>query len=235
MSTKKLLKGNFPSDLPIWPANAAEAVKIQNQLRYLVKIQDDYGQPKTIAGVDCSYDIKNNLSRAYIIVMDFSSLHIIEEARAELPTEFPYIPGFLSFREIPVILEAMKKLKTQPDMLMVDGQGVAHPRRLGIAAHLGVLTDLPAFGVAKSRLCGKFEELPPHKGATTKLNDKGEMIGYVLRSKERTNPLFISAGHKVSHETALNITIQSLRKHRLPEPTRIADKISKQKNISVLI
>jgi deoxyribonuclease V len=128
-----------------------------------------------------------------------------------------------------VLLEALAQLPEKPDLLMVDGQGVAHPRRLGIAAHLGVLTDIAAIGVAKSRLCGHFKEPGPYKGDHQVLKDRSEMIGYVLRSKDKTNPLFISAGHRITHDTALKLVLQCLIKHRLPEPTRIADKLSKDR------
>ena len=146
-----------------------------------------------------------------------------------MPTGFPYIPGLLSFRELPVVLKALQQLSELPDLLMVDGQGIAHPRRLGIAAHLGIMLDWPAIGVAKSRLTGKYNEPGNRKGDQSPLLDKNEKIGTVLRSKDNTAPLFISPGHRMSQETALEFTLQCLVKHRLPEPTRIADKISKEK------
>lgn len=231
MDSRKIPKNEFPE----WPASAAEAVLIQNRLRHLVSLRDSVKNPKIIAGVDCSYDVKNNLSYGFIVLMRIGELKIFEEVRAELPTHFPYIPGFLSFREVPVILKALEKLKTRPDILMVDGQGFAHPRRVGVASHLGVLAGIPSIGVAKSRLCGRFEEPGETKGAYSQLSDKGEMIGYVLRSKERTKPLFVSAGHGISHASALKITLNCLQKHRLPEPTRIADKLSKEKGDKTIL
>lgn len=215
------------SQLPVWPNNAGEALKIQNLLRHRVALHNDFGKLELVAGVDCSYDIKSNLSYAFITVMKLDELKPLEFVKANLPTEFPYISGFLSFREIPVILKALAKLSLKPDFFMVDGQGIAHPRRFGIASHLGVITNLPSIGVAKSRLCGKFSAPGDLKGSHSSLTDKGEIIGYALRSKERTKPLFISPGHKFDLGTALEITIKTLRKHRLPEPTRLADKISK--------
>lgn len=211
-----------------WPKTPAEAVTVQRELAANVRLTDDFGTLQTIAGIDVSYDMKSNLTRAVIVTMRIGEWETINIHQTLIPTEFPYIPGFLSFREIPAILETMHQLKTIPDLLMVDGQGIAHPRRLGIASHLGVLLDLPAIGVAKSRLTGKYTEPAPSKGATSPLMDKTEQIGTVLRSKERCNPLFISPGHRISHETALKLTLQALGAYRLPEPTRLADKISKE-------
>lgn len=212
-----------------WPVSAAEAVAIQQSLRQRVRIAHNDTPFARIAGIDVSYDISNNLSRAVIVVMDAVSLQLVSTPIAtQIDTAFPYVPGLLSFREIPVILKALSLLDTVPDMLMVDGHGIAHPRRLGIAAHLGVLLDMPSMGVAKKKLIGSYDELGPHKGDSSMLTHKGEMIGTVLRSKEKVKPLFISPGHRLSHEQAVAIARACLLKHKLPEPTRIADKISKQ-------
>ncbi|MDB5478345.1 MAG: endonuclease [Alphaproteobacteria bacterium] len=212
-----------------WPETPKDAVIVQNELRHRVRVENDFGTIKIIAGVDVSYNLKTNLTRAFIVLLDFATLQMQASVRAVLPTAFPYIPGFLSFREIPAILEAMKLLPISPDLLMVDGQGIAHPRGLGIAAHLGVLTGLPAIGVAKSRLVGWNKEPGTQKGDHTPLLHKGARIGTVLRSKEKVKPLFISPGHRVDQDTALEITRQCLTKYRLPEPTRLADKLSKEK------
>jgi len=213
----------------IWPDSAAEAIALQKQLATQVRLADDFAHIRIIAGVDVAYDIKDNISHAVVVTMRLDQLQPLTIIRAQLPTKFPYIPGLLSFREIPVLLEALAQLPESPDLLMVDGQGVAHPRRLGIAAHLGVLTDIPAIGVAKSLLCGRYQEPGLNKGDHTPLLDRGEVIGTVLRSKDKTNPLFISAGHRISQKTALQLVLQCLIKHRLPEPTRIADKLSKDR------
>lgn len=209
------------------PHDASDAIVIQQDLRDHVILDNDFGEIRIIAGVDVSYDIKTDLTRAYIVLFDAYSRDMIASTRAITPTVFPYIPGLLSFREIPALLEAFACLPLQPDLLMVDGQGVAHPRRLGIASHLGVLLDLPAIGVAKKRLCGRHEEIGPAKGDYAPLVHKGEIIGTVLRSKERCNPLFISPGHRIDQSTALAITQDWITRYRLPEPTRIADQISK--------
>jgi deoxyribonuclease V len=213
-----------------WPENAADAVIVQNELRNKTRIENDFGEIEIIAGVDVSYDIKSNLTRAFIVLVDYKTLKPVTSVKAVQPTNFPYIPGFLSFREIPAILEALKLLPQTPDLLMVDGQGIAHPRRMGIAAHLGVLTDMPSIGVAKSRLTGHYTEPGPHKGGQSPLMYKQEKIGTVLRSKDNVKPLFISPGHRVDQDTAIDITMHCLTKYRLPEPTRIADKLSKEKS-----
>jgi deoxyribonuclease V len=211
------------------PSSVAQAIEIQKELRHRVHITDDHRPLHLIAGVDVSYDKKADLTKAFIVLMSYETLQPLKSVTASLPTSFPYVPGLLSFREIPAILQALQQLENLPDLLMIDGQGIAHPRRLGIAAHLGVITNCPAIGVAKSRLIGTFEVLGADKGSAVALMDKGEKIGIVLRSKEKTNPLFISPGHRVSHETALKVTLHCLKGYRLPEPTRIADKLSKAK------
>lgn len=222
-----VLNTNFPNI--VWPTNAIEAIDIQKKLQDKVRIYDNFTKIDYIAGIDCSYDIKRNLSFAIIVIMKLDELRPLEVVRAELPTNFPYIPGLLSFREIPVILTAFKQLKIQPDLLMVDGHGIAHPRRLGIAAHLGVLLELPSIGVAKSKLVGEYKEPNITKGSWNDLTDKNIKIGTVLRSKNKVKPLFISPGHKIGQQKTLEIVLKCLTKYRLPEPTRIADKISKIK------
>lgn len=212
-----------------WPNNASDAIALQKELRSKARIENDFGEIKTLAGIDVSYDVKENTSRAVIVTMKLADLAPLQTIVVDAPTTFPYISGLLSFREIPVILQALKQLQVKPDLLMVDGQGIAHPRRLGIAAHLGVLTNIPSIGVAKSRLTGTYQEPGPNRGDMSPLMDKTERIGTVLRSKVKTNVLFISPGHRVDQDTAVQITLQCLRGYRLPEPTRIADKISKQR------
>lgn len=213
----------------IWPANAKEAIIMQQELRNKVQLHDDFTKIEYIAGIDCSYDIKRNLSFAIIVIMRLHELIPMEIVRAELPTRFPYVPGLLSFREIRVILEAYKQLKICPDLLMVDGHGIAHPRRLGIAAHLGVLLDTPAIGVTKSKLTGQYKEPQSTKGSKSELKDNAIKIGTVLRSKDKVKPLFISPGHRIGQDNAVELVLQCLTKYRLPEPTRMADKISKIK------
>lgn len=210
------------------PQTVAQARATQDVLRARLRIVDAFPTPlETIAGVDVGYDLARDLAHASIVVLTLDGLVLRAQARAYAPPGFPYVPGLLAFREIPAILAALAQLPTTPDVLMVDGHGIAHPRRMGIAAHLGVLLDLPSVGVAKSRLTGHFEEPGAHKGAYSVLRSGKEQIGVVLRSRERVKPLFVSPGHRVSMDTALALTLRCLTRYRLPEPTRQADRLSK--------
>jgi deoxyribonuclease V len=159
-------------------------------------------------------------------VLNLADLQMVDSAVVRQPTNFPYIPGFLSFREVPAILEALSQLKTPPDLLLCDGQGIAHPRRLGLACHLGLLSNLPAIGVAKARLIGRYEPLAEEKGSRQPLWDKGEIVGVVLRTRTNTKPLYISVGHRVSLETAVHYTLLCTPKYRLPETTRQAHRLA---------
>lgn len=161
-------------------------------------------------------------------MLSFPELQVQERAIARRPTAFPYIPGLLSFREVPTVLAALERLKTLPDLLLCDGQGIAHPRRFGIACHIGWLTDLPAIGVGKSRLVGQHAEVPEHKGDWTPLQHQGETIGAVLRTRATTKPLFISPGHRISLETAIEYVMRCTTKYRLPETTRHAHKLASE-------
>lgn len=209
------------------PQSEAQAREIQNELRQKIRIGDDFAALNLIAGVDVGYDIQRNLAHASIVTMTPDDLKPIEQVQAFVPADFPYIPGLLAFREIPAILAALARLQNLPDVLMVDGHGIAHPRRMGIAAHLGVILDHPSIGVAKSRLTGKYEVPGELKGAASPLMAGREQIGTVLRSRDHVNPLFVSPGHRVSMETAVALTLRCLTRFRLPEPTRMADKFSK--------
>jgi deoxyribonuclease V len=168
-----------------------------------------------------------NLAHASIVTVGVDDLKIHEECQVFAPVTFPYIPGLLSFREIPALLAALSKLKITPDILMVDGQGIAHPRRMGIAAHLGVILNMPSIGVGKSRLTGHFKMPGSLKGDYSPLMAGQEQIGTVLRSRDNVAPLFISPGHRVSLQTSVALVMKCLTRYRLPEPTRIADKLSK--------
>ncbi|MDF7826291.1 deoxyribonuclease V [Pontiellaceae bacterium B12227] len=209
-----------------WDVSPKEAVKIQRALQDHVRLEDDFGEIKTVAGVDVGFEKNNTITRAAIVVLDFQTLEVLESAVAHHPTSFPYIPGLLSFREVPCVLEAMLKLSAQPDLLLCDGQGIAHPRRFGIAAHLGLLLDIPAVGVGKSRLCGTHDEVPETKGSFVPLMDKDEQIGVVLRTRANVKPLYISPGHRVSIETAPKLVMKCITKYKLPETTRHAHKLA---------
>ena len=213
---------------PFYPGSIAAARAVQDELRLRLDLADRYAPLRTIAGVDVGYDLAANASLASVVVLSFPDLVPVDAAKAVLPTGFPYVPGLLSFREIPVLLEALAKLEAPPDLLMVDGQGIAHPRRVGIATHLGLVTDLPAIGVAKSRLCGSHDEPGPRKGDRALLRDGEERIGTVLRSRDGVRPLYVSPGHRVGHDSAVEIVLACLTRYRLPEPTRLADRYSKK-------
>lgn len=210
-----------------WADTPSEAIALQQKLSESVFLQNDFKNIKTICGVDCSYDLQTNISRAVLCVFSYPELELIESAMVHLPTAFPYVPGLLSFREIPVILEAFKVISNKPDLLMVDGMGIAHPRRMGIATHLGLCLDIPSIGVGKSLLCGRYDMPGLLTGDQSPLIHKKELIGTVLRTKDNTNPLFISPGHKIDHETAVQMVLNCMGKYKLPEPTHTADKFSK--------
>ncbi|MDB5194023.1 MAG: Endonuclease [Parcubacteria group bacterium] len=206
-----------------WNVSPKDAIGIQKKLQNEVVIAPLGKEPKTIAGADVSLNMFEKDIYAGIIVLSYPELVPIESSVIKSRTDFPYIPGLLSFREIPALLECFEQLKTKPDLIMVDGQGIAHPRRLGIASHFGVLIDTPTIGVAKSRLYGQFD-IPELPGAAEAITDPktGEKLGYALKSKARSNPLIISPGHRVSVEEALLIARTGLRGYRIPEPTRLA-------------
>lgn len=185
--------------------------------------------PRYIGGADVGFEQEGEVTRAALVVLTYPSLRLIEYRVARIATSMPYIPGYLSFREFPALMAAWQQLEQRPDLLMVDGQGIAHPRRLGVASHFGLLVDVPTLGVAKKRLCGTYQPLADEPGARQPLWDKGEQIGWVLRSKSRCNPLFISSGHRISHATALDLVERCLKGYRLPEPTRWADAVASQR------
>jgi deoxyribonuclease V len=179
-----------------------------------------------VAGVDVGFEADGSVTRAAIAVLSLDDLQLRDRAIARLPTQFPYVPGLLSFREIPAVLEALQQVTIVPDLLLCDGQGIAHPRRFGIACHLGLLTNLPAIGVAKSLLVGQHSELAPERGSWQPLMHQGDRIGAVLRTRTGTNPVYISSGHRISLETAIAYVMRCTTKYRLPETTRHAHKLA---------
>ncbi|MGC2238297.1 MAG: deoxyribonuclease V [Pyrinomonadaceae bacterium] len=210
-----------------WNLNPKQAMELQKQLAFEVIRTDDFEEPiKTVAGIDLGYDAKNDTSRAVVVVLSFPELELIESAEALMPIQFPYVPSLLSFRETPVAIKALEKLKTAPDLILCDGQGIAHPRRFGIACHIGLLTDKPSIGVAKSILVGKFENLGEPRGSVAPLISKSEQIGAAVRTKDKTQPVYVSVGHRISLETAVKFVLQCAPKYRLPETTRLADKMA---------
>lgn len=210
-----------------WNLSPREAIELQKQLAYEVIAEDKIAEPiKTVAGIDLGYDAKNDTSRAVVVVLKFPELELVESSEAILPIQFPYVPGLLSFRETPVAIKALEKLETAPDLILCDGQGIAHPRRFGIACHIGLLADVPTIGVAKSLLVGRFENLDETRGSTAPLIHKNEQIGVALRTKDKVQPLYVSVGHRISLETAVKYVLQCAPKYRLPETTRLADKMA---------
>lgn len=209
-----------------WNVTPVEARAIQEQLRSKVCAKNDPSlrRIKHVAGIDIS--IRNDRAIAAIVVLDFTSLQIVDFATHEANVPFPYVPGLLSFRECPSIIVAAGKLRVEPDLIMVDGQGIAHPRRLGIAAHVGLLFDKPTIGCAKTRLTGKHEEPALEASSRVDLWDRNELIGTVLRTKNKCRPLYISVGHKVELPTAVELVLSCCRGYRLPEPTRFAHQVA---------
>ncbi|MBI4208335.1 MAG: deoxyribonuclease V [Deltaproteobacteria bacterium] len=203
-----------------WDVTPQEAIQIQQRLRQQVVPFHDFSEIRTIAGIDIS--TRNETARAAVVVLSFPDLRCMDQATASLPLTFPYVPGLLSFRESPAILKAFGRLQVRPDLLMIDGQGMAHPRRFGIACHLGLLLDIPSIGCAKSLLCGAFKEPGPTAPGFSDLIDHGEIIGAVLRTKNNTHPLFISIGHRIDLKRSIEYTLRCCRGYRLPEPTRLA-------------
>ena len=178
----------------------------------------DQDPPTLIGGADVGFEQEGEVTRAAMVLLSYPSLELV-----------PYIPGFLSFRETPALLAAWEQLSQKPNLLFVDGHGISHPRRLGVASHFGLLVDVPTIGVAKKRLCGKFEPLGDEPGALAPLLDKGEQLAWVLRSKTRCNPLFVSTGHRVGLDSALMWVERCLKGYRLPEPTRWADAVASRR------
>lgn len=186
----------------------------------------DVDSPALIAGADVGFEQGGDVTRAAIVLLKYPSLELVEYQVARIATTMPYIPGFLSFREYPALLAAWEMLSQKPDLLFVDGHGISHPRRLGVASHFGLLVDVPTIGVAKKRLCGRFEAVGDDVGDKQLLIDKGEPLAWVLRSKKRCNPLFVATGHRVSLDTALLWVSRCMAGYRLPEPTRWADAVA---------
>lgn len=207
-----------------WDVTPTEAVAIQRELAPLVKEDSLPKHIETVSGLDVS--VRGDQVRAAIVVIRLSDNVVVDQAICEGPVAYPYVPGLLSFREIPAILPALEKLEIEPDVLMLDAQGIAHPRRFGLACHLGVLLDKPALGVGKTRLVGHHEELGILRGATSDLYHSGELIGRVVRTRENVKPVYVSYGHLCSLDDAVDLTLRLATKYKLPEPTRLAHRLS---------
>ena len=210
-----------------WDLAPTEARALQEELRGRVVAEDRLGEVRTVAGVDVGFSRRGREARARagVAVVSFPGLEPLDEAVAETLATFPYVPGLLSFRELPAVLQALEGLDALPDLLVCDAHGYAHPRRFGLACHLGVLTGVPTIGVAKSLLVGEHEELPSERGSWRPLVDPaagGEVIGAVLRTRSDVRPVYVSVGHRVSLATAVDLTLRLAPRYRLPETTRRA-------------
>jgi len=205
-----------------WQVTPAQAMKIQVELAAQVSKVGAVASPRFIAGVDISVDRWAKTGTGAVVVLNYPGLELVETRVVTDRIEFPYIPGLLSFRESPLIIKACEALTVTPDLVFVDGQGYAHPRRMGIASHLGLLLNIPAIGCAKSRLIGSYQEPDAAAGNFTNLLDKGEVIGAALRTRDSVSPLFISIGHKISLPSAIDWVMVCCRGYRIPEPTRLA-------------
>ncbi len=214
--------------LHAWDVTPAQARAIQERLRHRLETEDRLEPVHRVAGVDVGFDMRRRLTRAAVAVLAFPSLEPVAHAVALRPTTFPYVPGLLSFREVPAILDALARLEQRPDLLLCDGHGVAHPRRFGFASHLGVLAGIPSIGVAKKRLLGTHDAVPDARGQWVPLLDAGEIIGAVLRSRAGVKPIFVSIGHRVSLPTAVDYVMRCTRRYRLPETTRWAHRLASE-------
>jgi deoxyribonuclease V len=215
-----------------WDVTPKEAIAIQNQLCALIIREDQYGPLRRIAGIDVGLENGNLIARAAVVVLSYPGLNLLETAVARRPVSFPYIPGLLSFREVPVVLDALSHLTIPIDLLFCDGQGLAHPRRFGLACHLGLTTGLPSIGNAKSRLTG--EHLPPGDefGSWSPLMDGDEVIGAALRTHSGAKPIYVSIGHRVCLATAIALTMRCTRGYRIPQPTRLAHNLASHGRIN---
>jgi deoxyribonuclease V len=209
-----------------WPGDLSEARSIQEVLTREVRLTPLETDIETVAGVDAAFHERRTV--AAICVFSFPALELIEEFFAVSETDFPYIPGYLSFREGPAILSAFEKMDALPDIIIFDGQGIAHPKRLGIASHMGVILDRPTIGCAKSRLVGNYKEPGARRGSWSYIYFKGEPVGKVLRTKEGVKPLFVSPGHMITINEAADMVLRCVSSYRLPDPIRRADNLSKK-------
>lgn len=211
-----------------WPRNYREAVALQEEWRHRVELSPLPRAPQLVAGVDAAYGRQDRRLFGAVAVFSYPELKLVEEAVSSGPCSFPYIPGLLTFREAPVLVAACERLLHRPDVLLVDGQGIAHPRGLGIASHLGLLLNLPSIGVAKSRLVGEGPEPGWLAGSASWLIWKDRVVGLILRTQNGKRPLFLSAGHRITLEECREITLGCVRRYRIPLPLRQADLLSRR-------
>lgn len=217
------------NNLHSWDVTSHEAFHIQEKLAKQIKIYPLKIKPKYIAGADIAFDNETNTAFAGIIILQYPLLEVVDEYTFEDQVSFPYMPGLLSFREAPILLRLFKKVSPAPDLILIDGQGIAHPRRLGLASHLGLYLNCPTIGCAKSRLTGSYQEPGFKKGSNSPLLDKqSEPIGSVLRTKDGCKPIFVSIGHQIDLDNAIHWTLNCTAGYRIPEPTRLAHNLVKK-------
>lgn len=206
-----------------WKLTPRDAIQLQSRLRERVVLEDRFGTLRYVAGADISFDLSTEEAFAGVIVYHFPEMEEVERRMARRKLQFPYVPGLLSFRESPILLAAFARLKTDPDLLLIDGHGRAHPRLFGLACHIGVLFDKPAIGCAKSLLVGEAGEPGVKAGLTAPLRFRGDRVGTVLRTRDNTRPIFVTQGHRISLSTAVKVVRKCLDGYRIPKPTREAD------------
>jgi deoxyribonuclease V len=209
-------------ELHSWDVSPKEAMEIQNKFRSEVKIQKLTSPVRYVAGADISFEKFSDKVYAGFVVLDIKTLEVVASSAVITETKFPYIPGLFSFRETPPLLEAWKKLDFEPDVVVLDGQGIAHPRRFGLASHIGILIDKPTIGCAKTILVGKYWNLDNTAGSTASIKDKGEEVGIALRTKNKVEPVYISVGHLIDLEDSIKVIMDTVSGYRIPLPTRQA-------------
>ena len=240
----KITLSTIPEITHPWDLDPPAAIALQRELAAKVICKTAFGPVTTIAGVDASY--RDGSTRAAVVAFSFPGMDILECVTAERPVDYPYVPGLLSFREAPAVLDALEKLPLTPDLLIFDGHGIAHPRRLGIASHVGLLVDKPSIGCAKRRLVGEYDEPARERGSYTYLHADGNdavddevidgiaVIGAVVRTRTGVKPVFVSTGHRISLDAAIDVVLVCGRGYRLPEPIRWADRIAGGKDVCIL-
>lgn len=212
----------LPPPLHRWSMTPRQAIRLQQRLAARVRITPLRRAPRLVVGADVAFGTDGQICLAGVVVYDLRTHEVVEEQLAWRPVKFPYVAGLLSFREAPAVLAAVRKLRTTPDVFMFDAQGLAHPRRMGLASHVGLLMNCPTIGCAKSRLCGEHKTPAAKAGSTAPLIDHGETIGAVLRTRDDINPVYVSIGHRVTLDDAVAVVLSCVTRYRLPQPTRLA-------------
>lgn len=211
--------------LHAWPRSPRAAIALQERLAPQVRLEPVRADVHVLAGADVAFSPDGKNVIAGVVVWDLQTREVMEQRTARVPCRFPYVPGLLSFREVPGVVAAFRKLRTVPEVVLCDGQGLAHPRRIGLTCHIGLWLGIPTVGCAKSRLLGTYDEPPAKRGGASKLWHHGEQVGLVLRTRTGVKPLFISPGHLCDHASAVRVTLAAAIKYRLPEPTRLAHQL----------